>query len=426
VSASGTYLLDQYGNPILVNGDTAWNLAWGLNSADQATYLADRQADGFNAVITDLVGNNTMQGSSTGANYAGDVPFTGVNFTPNQAYWSKVDTFFQQAETYGITVFAIPIDAYATTGSNAFSNMTDAQASTFGTFLANRYPQSAYPGIVWMLGNDFDGDGAGDGNVGGFVSQYQAFLNALTAAGDTRPTTIEQGIFESLSTDGHTIGPMVSVNAGYSYHPDYEVILRGRATKNIPVLLFEAAYENNLIGFPAAPLDIRKQLGWSMTSGAAGTFYGNDSLWPFSAGWQSELDTSDVAQRKAFDAAFAGINWQNLQPDVNNQLVVSGRNRQFTAWSTGSTPHTDDATYGNYVSAAYTAGGALGVIYNPDTTKNQITISSSLFGANPTITAVDPTNGARTSLGWTTTPTMGTNAGGDHDWLFIITAPPKS
>jgi hypothetical protein len=49
-----------------------------------------------------------------------------------------------------------------------------------------------------------------------------------------------------------------------------------------------------------------------------------------------------------------------------------------------------------------------------------------VLGANPSITAVDPTDGARTSLGWTTTPTMGANAGGDHDWLFIITASPKA
>ena len=49
-----------------------------------------------------------------------------------------------------------------------------------------------------------------------------------------------------------------------------------------------------------------------------------------------------------------------------------------------------------------------------------------MLGANPSITAVDPTDGARTSLGWTTTPTMGTNAGGDHDWLFIITASPST
>jgi hypothetical protein len=45
-----------------------------------------------------------------------------------------------------------------------------------------------------------------------------------------------------------------------------------------------------------------------------------------------------------------------------------------------------------------------------------------VLAANPTITAVDPTNGARTDLGWTTTPTMGANAGGDFDWLFIINA----
>ena len=218
----------------------------------------------------------------------------------------------------------------------------------------------------------------------------------------------------------------MSINAAYSYHPTYEVIERGRTTESIPVVFFEGAYENPLTGFPATPLDLRKQLGWSMTSGGAGTFYGNDKLWEFQSGWQNQLDTSDVAQRKALNAAFAGVNWQNLHPDVNSQLVVSGRNSEFTNWSTSNGPDTNDPTYGNYVSAAYSTDGALGVIYNPDTTKNRITISSSVLGANPSITAVDPTDGARTSLGWTTTPTMGTNAGGDHDWLFIITASPKA
>lgn len=107
---------------------------------------------------------------------------------------------------------------------------------------------------------------------------------------------------------------------------------------------------------------------------------------------------------------------------MNSHLVVSGRNSEYTAWSTGATPYTNDATYGNYVTAAYSPDGTLGVIHNPDTAINHITISSSVFGANPAITAVAPTDGARTSLGWTTTPTMGTNAGGDQDWLFIITA----
>ncbi len=423
VSASHTYLVDQYGNPFLVNGDSAWNLAWGLDSADQTTYLADRQADGFNTIVTDLVGDSSQYGNSNGANYEGDVPFTGGNFaTPNPTYWSKIDTFFQLAESYGITVFAIPIDAYATQGDNVFSAMTKAQAETFGQWLANRYPPSQYPGIVWMLGNDYAGDGVGCCNSG-FLSEYKAFLTGL---GTARPVTIEQGFYESLSTDGTTLGPLMTLNAGYSYHPTYEVIQRGRTTQNIPVVFFEGAYENAMTGFPSTPLDLRKQLGWSMTSGAAGTFYGNDSLWEFQSGWKDQLDTSDVAQRKAFNAAFAGINWQELQPDVDNRLVLSGRNKEYTAWTTNSGPDTDDATYGNYVSAAYSATGTLGVIYNPDTAVNHITISSSVFGAHPSITAVDPTDGARTSLGWTTTPTMGTNAGGDSDWLFIITASPSA
>ena len=85
LSASRTYLVDQRGNPFLVNGDSAWNLAFALDSTDQATYLKDRHSDGFNTVVTDLVGNSINFGRSNGSNYNGDVPFTGGNFaTPTR------------------------------------------------------------------------------------------------------------------------------------------------------------------------------------------------------------------------------------------------------------------------------------------------------------------------------------------------------
>jgi hypothetical protein len=418
--------VDQYGNPFLINGDSAWNAAWGLDSTDQNTYLADRAAHGFNTIVTDLVGNKSNAGNANGANYNGDVPFTGGDFsTPNPAYWSKIDTFFQLAQQHGISVLAIPIDAYATENGNVFATLTDAQAQAFGTFLAQRYPQSQYPGIVWTLGNDYAGDGVGCCTQG-FVSQYQALLAALTAAGDTRPTTIEQGFFDSLSSDGTTLGPLVSINSAYSYHPSYETILNGWAAKNSPVYFAEGAYENAVTGFPATPLDLRKQLGWSMTSGATGTFYGNDFLWKFQTGWPNQLDTTDVTQRQAFNAAFANIKWWTLQPDTTSQLVTAGRNSEGTNFGAGpNTPFTNDPTYGNYVTAAYSPDGTLAVIYNPDTTLNHITISNSPLGAKPTITAIDPTTGATTNLGWTTTPTMAANAAGDHDWLYIINASPR-
>ena len=70
---------------------------------------------------------------------------------------------------------------------------------------------------------------------------------------------------------------------------------------------------------------------------------------------------------------------------LDPQLVVSGRNSDITNWSTSNGPDTNDPTFGNYVSAAYS------------------------------------TDGARTSLLTTTNADihMGTNAGGDHDWLHI-------
>jgi hypothetical protein len=433
VSADRRYLVDQNGQPFLVNGDSVWDLAWALDPADQQTYLADRHANGFNAVLTDLVGSpGTMGGNQGGANWHGDLPFLGGDFTqPNPDYWSKIDTFFQEAQTNDVSVFAIPIDAYAI--DSVFAGMSVTQAGDFGTFLAQRYPQSQYPGIVWMMGNDYGGGGAGGAPGGGgnqgagdWNDHYEAMINAMRAAGDTRPVTTEFDATDSLTSDT-TDSAMLAVNNTnweYSYVPTYETALRAYASDFGPAVFGEGTYENTALGpnFPDSSLELRKQPGWTMTSGSAGGFYGNDALWQFQPGWQSLLDTTDVAQRHAMFDALAATDWWTLQPDTSSNLVTAGRNNELIGRQFGG-PNTADPTYGWYVTAAYSGDGTLAVIYNPDTRlNNNITISSSMLASNPQITAVDPTNGAETNLGWTTHPTMGANAAGDHDWLFIITA----
>jgi hypothetical protein len=162
-----------------------------------------------------------------------------------------------------------------------------------------------------------------------------------------------------------------------------------------------------------------------MTSGGAGSFYGNDSLWQFGSGWPSQLDTSGVAQRKTLNAVFAGLGWQNLQPDTSNRLVTAGRGSQDTALSESPGFFTNDPSGGWYVTAAYSPDGTLAVVYNPDSSRNSITLSPAVLGPHPTVTRIDPTNGAATNLGWTTNPAGATNAGGNHDWLYIITASPR-
>lgn len=426
VSGDGRYLLDQRGHPFLINADSGWAAATKLNATDQATYLADRAANGFNALLTDLVGTPSTGGNAAGTNWNGEAPFTGT-FVLNSTYWARIDTFLQLAASYGISVFAYAIDFYAVSGG-VFASMTNAQASTFAAALAARYASTAtYPGIVWNIGNDWGGDGTGTGCCGsGFVTQYQAFLSGLAGAGDTRLTTIELGFYETLATDGATVGPTVPINWGYSYHPTYEVIIRGRAAAAKPVLHGEGAYENAVTGFPSTALDIRKQVLWTLTSGGCGQFYGNDSLWAFTTGWQAQLDTTMVAQRKAFMAVIAQYDWWKLAPDTGSALVTAGRGTQ---WPTSSgpnagstTPMTNDATYGHYVTAAFSADGKIAMVYNPDSSTNTITLSAAPLGASPTITKVDPTSGTTSSLGWTTAPSGGANAAGDHDWLYVITA----
>ena len=58
-----------------------------------------------------------------------------------------------------------------------------------------------------------------------------------------------------------------TVNGCYSYHPTYEVILRARAySPTLPAVYLEGVYENHTTGFPGTPLDLRKLVGWTMTS----------------------------------------------------------------------------------------------------------------------------------------------------------------
>ena len=420
VHSSGRYLLDQVGQPILVNSDSAWGLIGSYpgaattpqNATNQAHYFSDRATNGFNATLIDIGG---------GPDASGNQPFTTFP-TLNSSYWAGVDAMIALAASHGMSLYLGVADAYFLIGQS----WTAAQMTTYGQALATRWANTAtFPGIIWYFGNDYGGSGVGSGNATNMDAKYEGFITGLTNAGDTRPRTIELGYYESLSTDSATWATRVNSNNIYTYNVTYEACLRAYAfSPAMPAMFAEGAYENATTGHPDTALDLRKLICWPLTCGSCGSFYGNDSLWPFATGWQSQLDTAIVTQRKTINSVFAGIAWWKLVPDTGHLLVTSGRGTQYTTNPGGAnTNQTNDTTYGHYVTSAYSADGKLAVIYNPDTSINTaMTISSSVLGTSPSITAIDPTNGATSSLGWTTTPTKGANAGGDHDWLFLITA----
>lgn len=415
VHSSGRYFVDQNGNPFLVRGDSAWSIISNANPSDWATYLTDRAAQGINTLTVDLIiDNNELQGRSNGSTYDGIVPFSDSNFTPNEPYWERVDAFLQAASEAGFTLFIVPVEAYTTESGALFASMTTTQATAYGTFLADRYPQSTYPQVSWLVANDYNVLGNNKDPM------YTSIRTAMRATGDTRMWSVEFQPNQSYSTDTATWAGIDSWNGAYTYYVTYQGVLTAYAyTPTLPAVFIEGAYDEATTGWPSDPIDLRKQIGWTLTSGGCGSFTGNDLVWPFTGTWTTHLTRTVMTQLKAMQDLFAGLAWWKLVPDAGSHLVTAGRGTQITANNSNTT-----TAQNSYVTAAVTADGTLAVIYNPDSSTNtSVTLSTTPLGSSPTLTRVDPTTGTQTSMTWTTTLTNpGANAGGDHDWLYLITA----
>src|SRR5262245_52121213 len=67
VGPDGRHLLDPNNKPFYLVGDSAWSLALSLSASDANSYLQQRAAQGFNAVLMDSVGLSSII-SGTSAN----------------------------------------------------------------------------------------------------------------------------------------------------------------------------------------------------------------------------------------------------------------------------------------------------------------------------------------------------------------------
>jgi hypothetical protein len=152
-SANGRYLVDQNNVPFLIVGDSPESLIGNLSEADAATYLADRQVHGFNALWIDLLCNSYAGCKSDGTTFDGIAPFTIPDdlSTPNSAYFQRADEMIRLAAKYGLAVFLDPVE----TGRwlSTLRNNGPTKAYNYGKFLGIRYKNVS--NIVWLNGNDF-------------------------------------------------------------------------------------------------------------------------------------------------------------------------------------------------------------------------------------------------------------------------------
>jgi Protein of unknown function (DUF4038)/Concanavalin A-like lectin/glucanases superfamily/Putative collagen-binding domain of a collagenase len=424
-SANGRYLVDSNNVPFLIIGDAPHSLITNLNSADAAVYLANRGSNGFNALWIELLCDSYTAGVGTegSANYGHDIngnnPFTSTlpggyyNLTtPNPAYWSNVDYIVATAAANGLQCFFTPLDEGGWTNTSLANGTTRCYA--YGQFLGNRYKDS--PNVIWNMGNDFQnwGIAANDAVILAIADGIRSVNNKLM--------TVELDYCVSESQNDPNWISRITVNGAYTYYPTYdETLVAYNKPSVMPVLFLEASYEDEDNGGCAelgTPNVLRRQEYWSLTAGAlAGHMYGDHSIWPFSAGWQSHLDTPGVIQLGYFKNFFTSRNWYNLVPDQFHTLLTAG----YGTYS--STGHVSES---NYAMAARTPDGTLAVVYTP--VSHTLTIALSNFSGPVTTRWYDPTANTFTAISGSPFPNIGThnfttpgnNSAGDGDWVLVF------
>jgi hypothetical protein len=417
VSPNGRHFLDQHGKPLLLKGDSPWALMTRLSPRQARLWFADRQRQGFNAAIVSLIGASANGApSDDGATFDGLLPFVdGDILRWQEPYWQRVTAYLRLAAERGITVLLYPIDGW--TIGHSFVPRSIGQCRDYGAKVARRLRD--LPNIVWMSGGDYVSD-AEDPERGSDVDRcIDAMLRGIRETGDGRPFSMQLGARKSLSTDHPYWARRVDWNFVYTYYPTYKAVLDAyRRQPAMPAVMGEANYEgenNQPETPPTTDETLRRQVLWSLTSGAAGEFVGSDD-WEFHDGWERRLSTPALTQIRRLRELFSTLAWWRLVPDTAGELVTGGRGPELT------TDQPMDVLESDYVTAARTPGGRLAVIYLPS--RRAISVNPSAMAAGTRATWIDPTSGARRPVPMAATFTPpGANADGDGDWLLVLSSP---
>lgn len=447
-SADKRYLVDASGNPWFMSARTSWNVI-SLSVANYQSYLADNLAKNFNGIecaiphrdprstaspkagngaapFLKLLSGAAWDGSFT---YGSDAPdFT----TPNETFWSYVDTFLAYCESNKITVNCFPsYVGFNGTDQGWMAEMLANGATrmqAFGAFFANRYKGRG--NLVYMYGGD---KGTAPFNFSSAeLAVEQALVTGLKSiSGQKSLHSSAEWQSGSIASDQTTFGASMTLNGIYSW----EGVPGGFArraygqTPVIPVFQDETIYDkegpdgNN--ANPNATQPVRRCNYWSWLNGATtGYTAGNGYVWLFNhtgaaTDYDQHLNDQGAKDCAVLNAFVKTIPWQKLVP--------SGLNGMATLITVGA--GTIDTT--NCVVAAASPGGDLMVVYASTASAASFTANMAVMTHSSSVVCrwMDPTTGAFTAIGTFTntgtrvfTKPTGNNAGGQTDWILVAIA----
>ena len=424
-SADNRYLIDQSNAPVMLVGDSPQALIVNLSTNDAAFFFADRATYGYNTLWINLLCATYTGGRADASTFDGILPFTAnipatkfLRSDKNQRSLFRAE-WNQMIPTRGTRRESRILLDPCETGSflSVMSANGTNKCRAYGQFLGNRYKN--FPNIIWMSGNDFQ---TWRTPVDDAVVRSVAL--GILDRDTNHLQTAELDYLVSSSLDDTNWNGIFTLNATYTYFPTYARLWQDyNRTNFLPNFLVEANYEFESLQGPVttAPI-LRKQEYWTMTSGACGQMYGNHYTWPFSDGWQDNLDTPGAAQIKLMQQFFNARAWFDLVPDTNHLLVVSN----YGTYSDSG--HVAD---NDFLTAARTHHRSLAIVYTP--ILRQFTVDMSQLSGVAVTRWFDPSIGIFTKIsgspftnsGLQNFTPPGNNNDGDGGWVLVMeTNPP--
>lgn len=416
VDRAKRHLIDRNGSAFVIHGDAAWSLIADLRRDEVDIYLADRRARGFNTLLVNLIEHKFSRYAP--ANAYGNRPFDRVGdfSSPSHLYFSHVDWVLKRAREMGFLVLLTP--SYAGYGGKdegwwreMIANGPD-KLHEYGRFLGGRYGH--LDNIIWVNGGDFDPPNRSlvEAIATGIKEAAPGQLQTVHNAPETRVDRFWRG------------ARWLDILNVYTYNSVCDRIGAVYASQDRrPFFLIESAYENE---HGAGPHRVRVQAYHALLCGAGGQVFGNNPVWHFNhrglfpspADWRQSLDSGGANSMATLSSLIHSTAWDSLVPDLKGNLIVEGRGYGF-----------------NLAAAAYSADGSFAVIYCP--TKRTITIDLRRLGGKVLSARwFDPVDGSYTPVDADTfndatrsrerrlwrVPTLGTNSGGDSDWVLLVEA----
>jgi len=390
VHPSGRYLTTAQGDGFLIHGDTPWSLPAQLTNAEIGTYIADRAARGFTAIMIEAIVRTFTSQTPDYRTVDGLDPFTPMTdfSSPNNAYWNRVDYIVNACKAQNMVVMLNPAYLGFNGGSEGWMVQVNAASAAslqaYGVFLANRYTQG---NIIWCMGGDYAGT----------TTERNKQWNIVTGMRTVRTTDI----ITAHGAPGDQAYTAWNSYTGYNLnnaYPRSNTVYTYCATEYArspakPFFMIEGWYEGEPDP-PTAAQRIRLQAYQSLLSGACGHFYGNNPVWhfespntlyPYTGTWESNLNSTGAQDMERVKDLFNAYQWELLEPKTDTSLVTSalgtGDSRICPARASDASfaliyiPSSSTVTVNM---AALTVGSVRARLYNP-TTGVYTTVTGSPF-----------------------------------------------